>query len=206
MPIDWDELDRIRDAETKLFSTTFPALSDVYVPGEGADESIAMIIGEAPGAQEEIRKRPFVGPAGIALRDLMGIAGLWNMPKDSLHGLQNAWLTNVMKFRPPRNRTPTQLEIDAAKPFLRREWQAIGATRLIITVGFTALYAVSGQKMSVLKVAGKVRYVHKKGGQRLILWPMIHPAFALRNEAARPLLEKDWERLGTWLETSGAKL
>lgn len=208
MTINWDALDKLEDSN-RWWRKGFPDLSDVYVPGEG-DNPQAFIIGEAPGAQEELRRRPFVGPAGMVLRQLMDFAGfstedVYEDGRDSPPTAgANCWLTNVVKFRPPRNRTPTPLEIKAARPWLRREWQAVGRPRLIIPVGAVALHAVLGRKVSILKVSGKPQeHVSRSmAPQQLWVYPMIHPSYGLRNEAIRPLLEKDWERLGEWRENS----
>lgn len=192
MEIDYDELGEIKDAWFG-FRVGLPDYSSAYVSGEG-DNPTAFIVGEAPGAQEEARHRPFVGPAGRALRDLMVLADLY---AGHPHVLCNCWLTNVMKFRPARNRTPTPPEIKAARPLLRREWIAVGRPRLIIPVGGTALTAILGRKVSILRMSGKP-HTYVRDGSKLVVWPMIHPAFGLRSAAARPLIEQDWEKLGEW--------
>jgi DNA polymerase len=175
----------------------FRNLGNVYVPGEGGNAPIAFIIGEAPGAQEEIQRRPFVGPAGLTLRSLMDIAGLY-----ASDNIQNAWLTNVVKYRPPGNRVPTEYEINASKAALRAEWQAVGSPRIIIPVGSTALTAVLGQRRSILQAAGKIIRNDKPGREpfRLYIWPMVHPAYGLRNPEAQPSMEQDWGILGAWLK------
>lgn len=205
--IRWGDLADIADEQIYAFKDC--GLSQTYVGGEGdGDNPIAMIIGEAPGAQEEIRRRPFVGPAGIVLRDLMMSVGLcakrgngsWWESHSEIK--ENCWLTNTVKFRPPRNRTPTAKEINMARPFLRREWQAIGKPDLIIPVGAPALRAVMGRQMSILKMAGQMITHQRSYGPKprlFYIWPMIHPSFGLRNEQVIPLLEKDWAKLERWL-------
>jgi DNA polymerase len=173
------------------------------VPGEG-DNPQAFIIGEAPGAQEDIAGRPFVGAAGAVLRQLMQIADLQSgVLPDGTHGAGrwagNCWLTNVLKFRPPGNRNPTDTEIKAFRPLLMDEWEAVGAPSLIIPVGSVALRAVTGKPMSILRTAGKHHsYLSAKTGKQLHIWPMVHPAFGLRTPDVQPMLEADWENLGRW--------
>jgi uracil-DNA glycosylase len=182
-------------------------LSDQYVPGEGAQRDCeVLIIGEAPGAQEEIRHRPFVGPAGRVLRQLMANALLytddWENEEQKCYGVANTWLTNVVKFRPPRNRKPTPEEITAFRWLLRTEWMVVGKPRVIVPVGSTALHAIFGKPMSILKVAGRPHKVHSRlSDMDLHIWPMVHPAFGLRNKAVQPLLEKDWNKLAEWRKT-----
>lgn len=205
--IDWDAL---TNAEvTYCGDERFEDLSDITVLGEG-DNPEAFIIGEAPGAQEELLRRPFVGPSGRVMRDLMAIAGLYaHIPRDGKphvinneHGLENCWLTNTVKFRPPRNRKPTPLEIKAARPWLRAEWVAVGSPRLIIPVGSTALEALTGKRQSILIAAGKLHKARStRDGKELFIWPMVHPAFGLRGgESVQDLIEADWDKLARWRE------
>jgi DNA polymerase len=113
----------------------------------------------------------------------------------------NCWLTNAIKFRPPRNRTPTPEEMEYARDIVRREWLAVGKPDVIIAVGRTAYETITGKRDSILKVSGAPRAVRdKQSGMKLTLWPMVHPSFGLRNEAMRPILEKDWHKLGEWLD------
>lgn len=163
-----------------------------FIGGEGVDP-IALIIGEAPGALECAKKRPFVGPAGLVLRQLMAVAGLSTEV--------NAWITNVVKYRPLRNRTPTLEEIRNSRQLLRAEWVAIGKPEIIITVGSPALTAVTGKQQSILAKAGQMfsNYNSERDPSTMVFWPMLHPAFGLRNEHIRPVMEKHWTRLGEWL-------
>ena len=203
--IDWDELGRIEDGNhgwrAALQDTTdgvkgMSNLSDVYVSGEG-DNPEAFIFGEAPGAQEELLRRPFVGPSGRVMRDLMAIAGLRaGRPWVFKEGPLNCWLTNTVKFRPPRNRRPTPLEIKAARPWLSAEWKAVGKPRLIIPVGGVALEAITGRQQSILVAAGKCHNYRSKEGRELFIWPMVHPSYGLRGDPqVQELLEQDWENL-----------
>jgi DNA polymerase len=197
--IKYGALDRIRLAHEDLLPL-FPALQGRrYVPGEG-DNPQAFIIGEAPGAQEDIAGRPFVGAAGNVLRQLMDIAGLWATDsRCDPSKPANCWLTNVLKFRPPGNRNPTDVEIKAFRPLLMDEWEAVGAPSLIIPVGSVALRAVTGKPMSILRTAGKHHsYLSAKTGKQLHIWPMVHPAFGLRTPDVQPMLEADWGNLGRW--------
>lgn len=200
--IDYDALE---DALTdQYYSVAFRDLGATLVPGEGQAEPSVFIIGEAPGAQEEIFRKPFIGRSGRVLRDLMLTAHLattdWQNIADRTYGVANTWLTNVVKFRPPGNRKLSPAEIKAARPYLRTEWTAVGRPRIIIPVGGSALTAVIGKPAGILRHSG---WLHEQksnvDGQSLYVWPMIHPSFALHIPAMRPLLEKDWLKLGEWL-------
>lgn len=160
-----------------------------FVPGIGPDRPKAFLVGEAPGAQENFKKRPFVGAAGRVLAQLMSLGRL---STDT-----NAWLTNTIKFRPPLNRTPTPDEITDAQPYLRREWTLVGKPRVLVAVGAVGWRAMSPagwENVPVSKVVGQPIQI---GG--VALWPMFHPAFAMRNKSMRPSVEEHWARLGKWM-------
>lgn len=200
--VDWDELEDIRDWNFGWRAALDTGLSERYVPGEG-DNPRVFIVGEAPGAQEDVAQRPFVGPAGRVLRDLMASCGIFTGETPHF-GVPNCWLTNVIHFRPPGNRTPTQAEISVARMGLRDEWTAVGRPRIIVPVGGTALTAIMGERLSILHMSGK--YILKDsrdGKQKLFVWPMIHPSAGLKNNALIPHIEKDWSRLDGWLKRTG---
>jgi len=188
----YDALFRLEEEHTDARGV-FPELSTSrYVPGEGnATNCQAFIVGEAPGAQEDAASRPFVGPAGSVLRQLMELAGF-------SFAAENYWLTNVIKFRPPRNRNPTETEIRAFRPLLLTEWKIVGSPQLIIPIGGIALRAIVGRSISILRAAGKCHTYTTRMGREISIWPMVHPSFGLRNPAAQPLLEQDWENLAAW--------
>lgn len=160
------------------------------VPGVGPDHPKAMLVGEAPGAQENNKKRPFEGAAGAVLAQLMSVSRL---STDT-----NSWLTNVIKYRPPLNRTPTPDEIADAQPYLRREWSLVGRPPILVAVGATGWRAMGlgmADRTPLSKVVGEP--IDIAGG--IVLWPMFHPAFGMRNKSMRPKMQEHWESLGQWL-------
>jgi len=178
-----------------------PDMNDTYVAGEGEDvRPPVMVIGEAPGAEEVLRVRPFVGPSGRVLRQLMEVAGLFTGYAPHF-GNANCWLTNVVKFRPPNNRTPFPQEIKTVRPLLRQEWKAIGKPRVIVLVGGVALHAYVGERRSIMKVAGKLHIRRSRvDGEKLFIWPMIHPSYGLKNPPLQPVMEEHWTTLGRYME------
>lgn len=133
------------------------------VPGEGPSDSPLMIIGEAPGATEEKMGRPFVGRAGRILRDAL-----------ERHGIKEAYITNVVKHRPPRNRRPNSQEVAACSKFLQQEMYTI-RPRVILALGRTAA-EYFGIKSKLSEVSGKPFEIN---GIKVI--PCYHPAAVLRN-------------------------
>lgn len=193
--INWELLNELENQQCS--DPAFRHLSPNYVSGYGADNPEAFVIGEAPGAQEDIAGKPFVGPAGIMLRRLMALAGLTVDTTSENKLTPNIWLTNTVKFRPPRNRRPTHQEMEAARPYLVSEWLAVGAPKLIIAVGNVPLSVLFKKKMAITLVSGKcmVRTSHKG---TCYVWPMIHPSYGLMNPGIQPVLEQDWVKLGEW--------
>ena len=148
------------------------------VPGEGPRKAKIMIIGEAPGKNEVRQGRPFVGLAGKRLDKIL-IKNKLNRKK--------IYITNVVKFRPPENRKPTEREIRKSMPQLKREIKKVGP-KLIILLGETATKAFFPDfKLSELR--GKFI---KKG--RTDFFPTYHPS-AARFSKIRKKLEDDFARL-----------
>lgn len=130
------------------------------VPGEGNPAAQIMIVGEAPGRQEDEAGQPFVGMAGKFLDKLLVTAGL---------DRQSVFITNVVKCRPPSNRKPEREEVEACAPFLKRQIEAIDP-KLIICLGGTAAFALLGIK-SLAKEHGKL--IERDGRSYFVAY---HPA------------------------------
>jgi len=150
------------------------------VPGEGPADAEVMLIGEAPGYHEDQQGRPFVGPAGRFLTELLARAGLRR---------EEVFITNVVKCRPPNNRDPAPIEIrTCTSTWLEKQIEIINP-RVVITLGrySTALFLPN---QSITKVHGQP---HQVNGRVII--PMFHPAAALHQERFKEPLIKDFERL-----------
>lgn len=208
--INYETLDEIADEARQIRRLAYPELSSRYVPGEGnGDECEAFIIGEAPGADEDIARRPFVGKTGTIQRQLMALAGLHAATHtlDAQHRSEaepNCWLTNAVKFRPPRNRKPSDEMVRAFRHLLLEEWKAVGSPHVVVCIGGTALFAVVGKKLSILRTAGKPHYYTSTadaiaGNPTMVIWPMVHPSFGARaGEQVQELIEADWLKFGEW--------
>jgi DNA polymerase len=158
------------------------------VPGEGSRAADIVFIGEGPGYYEDQEGRPFVGPAGKLLDQLLVSVGLKR---------EDVYITNMVKCRPPNNRDPLPGEIKACKPYLDRQLDMI-APKIVVTLGrysFSRFFPTE----SIGKARGKLR--RWKG---LTIYPMYHPAAALRNSSLRAALERDFERLPSLLDQQPA--
>lgn len=157
------------------------------VPGEGSPTAKVMLIGEAPGANEDRLGRPFVGASGKLLDQLLLLAGLQRA---------DVFIANVVKHRPPDNRDPLPDEIAACRPFLLRQLAVINPV-FIVTLGRHA----AGRWLpnsKITQIHGKPHVV----GHRIVV-PMLHPATALYQRSNLALLEEDFRGLGALLQTHG---
>jgi len=145
------------------------------VPGEGPEDAAIVFIGEAPGYHENQQGRPFVGPAGQFLEQLLASIGL---------SRSQVYIANVIKCRPPENRDPLPNEIEACRPFLDRQLQII-KPRLIVTLGRYSM-ARYFPGASISRIHGRPR---REGS--VIYFPMYHPAAALHQPALRTAIEQD---------------
>jgi DNA polymerase len=154
------------------------------VPGEGNPETEVLFIGEAPGFNENQSGRPFVGQAGKLLRKNLAANG-W---KD-----EDVFITNIVKFRPPENRDPTPEEIEFFKPFLDEQIKIIDP-KIIVTLGRFSMYKFFGEGVSISRIHGMPREVTFQG-KKITIFPMYHPAAALRQGSVMRDFEADFRKL-----------
>jgi uracil-DNA glycosylase len=152
--------------------------------GAGNADADLMFVGEAPGAEEDRQGLPFVGRAGQLLAELLGEIGLTR---------EDVFIANVLKSRPPGNRDPLPVEIEACKPYLWRQVELI-QPRVIATLGNFATKLLSGNQAGITRVRGTPQ-VHELGGRTVFLYPLFHPAAALRTPAMKETLRGDFARL-----------
>lgn len=148
------------------------------VPGVGDLQAEWLFVGEAPGAEEDARGEPFVGQAGRLLDNMLAAIGL-------ARG-KGVYIANVLKCRPPNNRTPEPLEVDACRPYLERQI-ALLAPRLVVALGRSAANTLLGVDAPIASLRGRV---HQLGGRPLVV--TYHPAYLLRN---LPDKARAWEDL-----------
>jgi DNA polymerase len=160
------------------------------VPGEGNWEADLMFIGEAPGRDEDIQGRPFVGRAGQLLRKI--IAAM-KFREDEVY------ITNVVKCRPPENRVPHRDEVEACFPYLFRQLELI-QPKVIVTLGMTPTgYFVPG-RAAMGELRGK--FGEYKG---IPVMPTFHPSYLIRNEGNREIRRMVWEDMQKVMALLGRK-
>lgn len=154
------------------------------VPGEGAAPASLMLIGEGPGRQEDAEGRPFVGAAGQLLDRMLA----------AIHrDRTNVYIANVVKCRPPDNRTPSEEEALCCAPFLSRQI-ALVDPNVIVTLGATATRLLLGGDARITRVRGQWHTL----GERAVM-PTFHPAFLLRDPRQKRLVWEDLQQVAARL-------
>jgi DNA polymerase len=146
----------------------------------GAAQARLMCIGEAPGRDEDLQGRPFVGRAGQLLDKMLAAIGLSE---------QDAHITNIVYWRPPGNRTPTPQEAQVCRPFLERQVELV-APDLVVLLGGAAAKHVFDVPEGIMRVRGRFRDV-TIGSCTVRAIATLHPAYLLRTPAAKRLAWRD---------------
>lgn len=157
-----------------------------YVIGGGDINSDIMIIGEAPGEQEDIQGKVFVGQSGYVLDELLASIGL---------DRTKVYICNILKCRPPRNRNPFPEEINACMDYLREQFK-IMRPKIIILLGSIACKAIISPDFSIMRRHGEI--IERKGVYFVCTF---HPSALLRDPSKKPLAFKDLEGIKKLLET-----
>jgi len=175
-----DKVARLKDLETRIrANTSLPLQESNLVFGEGNPDCTVMFIGEAPGATEDKLGRPFVGRAGKLLDQLTLEIG-WKR--------EDVYISNIVKRRPPENRDPLPEEIEAYKPYLAEQIEIINPTIIAPLGRFSMNYFLPFAKIS--RDQGKVFKAHGR-----IIYPLFHPAAALRNPTFLSGLREAFKKL-----------
>ncbi|HUP63137.1 MAG TPA: uracil-DNA glycosylase [Thermoanaerobaculia bacterium] len=148
--------------------------------GVGSPNADLMFIGEAPGRDEDIQGEPFVGRAGQLLTDIIKAMKLTR---------DDVYIANVIKCRPPENRNPEPDELDACRPFIRRQVELI-QPRVIVTLGRFALQSLTEKGYGISTVRGT--WLEYNGVK---VMPTYHPAYLLRNPAAKKEVWADMKKV-----------
>jgi DNA polymerase len=184
----WDEL-RTAVAACQACSLCGPRQQTVF--GVGALHAQWMIVGEAPGEQEDLRGEPFVGAAGQLLDRMLQAIGVTRAATTAEgapapNPAQQAYIANALKCRPPRNRNPEPAELAQCEPFLVRQIELL-QPRVILAMGRFAVQALLRTDEAIGRLRGRL---HRYQGVPLIV--TYHPAYLLRNPVDKA---KAWDDL-----------
>lgn len=156
--------------------------------GTGNPQARVLIVGEAPGKNEDLQGVPFVGAAGQYLNELLAYAGLRR---------EDVYIANVLKCRPPGNRNPLPSEIEVCTPFLREQTRTIDPL-FIVTLGNFATKFILKTDCGITGLHGKLYQTGK-----FKVFPVFHPAAAIYDRRKRTDLEDDFATLGEYLLQEG---
>jgi DNA polymerase len=167
------------------------ATNTVFADGTPAHH--IMLIGEAPGRDEDKQGKPFVGRAGQLLDKMLAAI--------HLDRKTNAYITNVINWRPPDNRDPTPEEAATCLPFLRRHIE-LAQPGIIILLGAVAARHVLGKTDGIMRLRGKWLEYHV-GGKMIPVMPTLHPAYLLRRPADKKLAWRDLQAIEDKIKSLG---
>lgn len=153
------------------------------VMGAGNADADIVLVGEAPGKNEDEQGLPFVGAAGKFLNEMLASAGM---------NREDVYITNIVKYRPPNNRDPSPEEKKAFWPYLLKQLQII-EPKIVVTLGRHSMeYFLPGQYIS--KIHGQPKRI-QLGDHEIVIVPLYHPAAALYNGSMRQTLIDDFMRM-----------
>jgi len=168
-------LDELREAIRKFEGLSLKATATNLVFADGNPEARLMLIGEAPGAEEDRRGLPFVGPAGQLLDRMLAAIG---------HDRTDSYITNIVNWRPPGNRKPSPAEMALCQPFIDRHIALVNPA-LIVLLGDTAAKTLTNRTEGITRLRGKWFTWSKPDGGTIPLLPTFHPAFLLRSPSQK---------------------
>ena len=180
-----DSLDDIAQQVRRCTDCPLHAGRNHAVPGEGHPNARLLFIGEGPGREEDRQGRPFVGPAGHLLDELLDSIGARR---------SGVYIANMVKCRPPDNRDPAPDEIQACSKYLDRQIELLNP-QVIVTLGrFSLGKFFPGE--GIMRARGQPR---QQGGR--LIFPMLHPAAALRRSEHRGVMFQDFQTLAELLQS-----
>jgi DNA polymerase len=177
-------LDELRRALESFEGCALRKTATQLVFADGNSQARVMLVGEAPGAEEDRAGKPFVGRSGQLLDRMLAAIGL---------DRTSAYITNVVPWRPPGNRTPTPLETAACLPFTRRHIE-LSACDILVCLGNPSTQILLGTRDGIMRTRGRW-LEYDAGSRQLRAMPMLHPAFLLRQPGHKRLAWRDMREL-----------
>lgn len=189
-----NSLDELREALAAFDGCALKQTAKSLVFGDGKPNVPLMFVGEAPGAEEDRHGVPFVGPAGRLLDLMLASIGL---------DRADAYITNILPWRPPGNRSPTDTEIAACLPFIERHIELV-APKILIMVGGTAAKTLLGTTQGIMRLRGRwFTYESVHMAAPIDARAILHPAYLLRTPAQKRQTWMDLLEIKRRLETPG---
>ncbi len=182
-------LDELREAMGRFEGCNLRLTAKHLVFADGNPNARVMLVGEAPGRDEDEQGLPFVGRSGQLLDRMLAAIGL---------DRSKVYITNVIAWRPPGNRTPTPQETEICRPFVERHIE-LAAPEILVLMGGPAAKTILGTTLGITQIRGKWNTV-TIGGRQIETLPMLHPAYLLRQPAQKGLAWQDLLKLKARLD------
>lgn len=171
-----DTLDGLRNAMAEFDLCDLKKGARNLVFADGRVDARVMIVGEAPGREEDLQGLPFVGEAGQLLDRMLATIG---MARDHADAARSVYITNILPYRPPQNRDPSADERAMFRPFVQRHIELV-APDVLVLMGRISTETLLATKEGITRIRGQWRAYHG-----LPCLPMLHPAYLLRNPPAK---------------------
>lgn len=149
---------------------------------DGNPQAAIMLVGEAPGREEDLEGIPFIGRSGQLLDRMLAAIGL---------DRQSVYIANTIPWRPPGNRTPTPLETEICRPFFERQIE-LANPKLLVALGGPAAKALTNAPEGILRLRGNWKTHLTGSGNQIPVMPTLHPAYLLRNSAQKKFAWRDF--------------
>ncbi|GAA2851238.1 DNA polymerase [Aminobacter aminovorans] len=175
-------LDELKQIMAGFDGCNLKATAKSMVFADGNPEADLMLVGEAPGRDEDLEGLPFVGRSGQLLDRILAAIGL---------DRKSAYIANVIPWRPPGNRTPTPHETEICRPFVERQI-ALARPKVLVTLGGPSAKLLVGSQDGILRLRGSWKSHVTADGTVIPVMPTLHPAYLLRNPAHKKLAWRDF--------------
>lgn len=189
MVTDWGSvrtLDELRDlANKKLANNALRKTATNMVFSDGNPDADIMLVGEAPGADEDRQGKPFVGASGQLLDKMLASIGL---------NRKNVYISNIILWRPPGNRTPTTEEVQMFLPIIHRHIQLVNP-KILVALGGSSGKALLNTNQGILKLRSQWLKYNLDDGKEVPIIAMLHPAYLLRTPNQKALSWQDLRKL-----------
>lgn len=186
-------LDELRQIMESFDGCNLKATAKSMVFADGNPEAELMLVGEAPGRDEDLEGLPFVGRSGQLLDRILAAIGL---------DRKSAYIANVIPWRPPGNRTPTPHETEICRPFIERQI-ALAKPKVLVSLGGPSAKLLTGSPDGILRLRGNWKTHTTAAGTVIPVMPTLHPAYLLRNPAHKKLAWRDFLEIKAKLRELG---
>lgn len=175
-------LEELREIMAGFEGSNLRLTAKNLVFADGNPEADLMLVGEAPGRDEDIEGLPFVGRSGQLLNRILAAIG---------RDRTSAYIANVIPWRPPGNRTPTPIETEICRPFIERQIE-LAKPKLLVTLGAPSSRTLLRTTEAITRLRGNWRVFTMQGGVEIPTMPTLHPAYLLRTPAHKKLAWRDF--------------